>query len=219
MSVQALSWVFDHSEATGSDRLVLLTMANHYSRDGLCCPSFDTIGREARLSRSTVIRAVQSLEQGGHVGVVRDVQRGRSKVNHYRLLGFEEWCQADTIPLPERVSSAPRNGVSSDTRTKGGNQELFPSGSAAESAATAPSAVQLLVAGYVQDVRKVENGHEPARNWKAAAGRAAKKALDDGEPERVVAVCLGLAAREGKNPSTLQNIISDYHAKRPRRKR
>jgi hypothetical protein len=74
-----------------------------------------------------------------------------------------------------------------------------------------------LVAGYVDDYRAVCNGHDPSVRWKGAAGRAVKTALADGETPRDIAICLDITAREGKNPSALQNVLSDMHANRPRR--
>jgi DNA-binding Lrp family transcriptional regulator len=68
MSVQAMSWVFDHSPTTLGARLVLLSLANHASSDGgEIWPSQATIAQEARLSERQVRRCLKELEAGGHI--------------------------------------------------------------------------------------------------------------------------------------------------------
>ncbi|MDQ6797975.1 MAG: helix-turn-helix domain-containing protein, partial [Actinomycetota bacterium] len=85
MSVQALSWVFDYSPTTGSDRLVLLAIANHADVDGAhSFPGIDTLAREARVSRATAKRAIRGLEDHQHIDVVHGVGRGHP--NLYRVI-------------------------------------------------------------------------------------------------------------------------------------
>jgi hypothetical protein len=68
VSVQALSWVLEHSEARLADRLVLLSLADHAKADGTCAwPSVGTICRHARLSRRQVQYSLQALEQAGAI--------------------------------------------------------------------------------------------------------------------------------------------------------
>lgn len=73
MSVQALGWVFDHSPTTGSDRLVLLSLANHAgdtaNGDGYeAYPSNETIGREAGLTREQTVKdAINRLIADGAI--------------------------------------------------------------------------------------------------------------------------------------------------------
>jgi len=77
--------------------------------------------------------------------------------------------------------------------------------------------IQRLVAAYVEDMRAVE-GREPPRAWKAAAGRAIKTALADGEAEADIRVCLGIVAEEGNHPTNLVRVLRDKHRNRPRRR-
>lgn len=64
MSVQALAWVLEReSSTTGSDRLVLLSLANHANDAREAWPSIDTIMREAGIRRrQTVKDALGRLE-------------------------------------------------------------------------------------------------------------------------------------------------------------
>lgn len=73
MSVQAIGWVLDFSPTRGTDRLVLIALANHAGKspvDGAweSYPGVDTIAREANVSRlRTVQEALARLEAEGHI--------------------------------------------------------------------------------------------------------------------------------------------------------
>lgn len=49
-----------------------------------CCPSQDEIAAACCMSTHTVIRALQTLQARGYVGVAR---RGQGKTNVYRIIG------------------------------------------------------------------------------------------------------------------------------------
>lgn len=73
MSVQAIGWVLDHSPAQGTDRLVLIAIANHAGKDPTgeaweAWPSVALIQREAGLNRGrTVQDALARLVTGRHL--------------------------------------------------------------------------------------------------------------------------------------------------------
>lgn len=68
MSVHVISWVLKHSEAKGSDRLVLIALADKASDDGThAYPSVDTLARESRCSRRTVQSSLRKLEADGRL--------------------------------------------------------------------------------------------------------------------------------------------------------
>lgn len=75
MSVAALSWVLEHSDARLADRLVLLSLADHAKSDGTgAWPSIDTIARHSRVSRRAALYSLQSLEAQGAI-----VRTGKSR--------------------------------------------------------------------------------------------------------------------------------------------
>lgn len=77
MSIQAIAWVLENSEATLADRLVLLAIANHADARGRnAWPAIPLIAREARVDERTVYRALQALEQRGEIVIVK--RPGRS---------------------------------------------------------------------------------------------------------------------------------------------
>jgi DNA-binding Lrp family transcriptional regulator len=109
MSVHATTWVWDHATTvTGSTLLVLLAIADAANREGEgSCQAVGTLARMARVSESTVHRAIRDLREGGlieHTGV-----SGRYRTNVYSLplMGVTpvtgDTCQSDTP-----VTSAPR---------------------------------------------------------------------------------------------------------------
>ena len=91
MSVQAISWVLDHSPSKGTERLVLLSLANHAHDDGShAWPAVATIGREANVSERSVQRALRALEEAGAIladGLAPDERLRRDRrPTMYRVL-------------------------------------------------------------------------------------------------------------------------------------
>lgn len=96
MSVQALGWVLDHSPTKGSDRLVLLSIANHAGTspvDGAweAWPGTATLQREARLDRERTVKdALARLVEAGAIervvnGAPDDRVRKDRRTNLYRI--------------------------------------------------------------------------------------------------------------------------------------
>lgn len=84
MSIRAIAWVLEHSEAEGVDRLVLIAIANHVRGDGgESRPGQRRIAREARVAQSTASRAIRRLVESGELEIVT-TGRGQT-TNRYRL--------------------------------------------------------------------------------------------------------------------------------------
>lgn len=67
MSVKVMSYVWDIPEFKGSDKLVMLCLADHADDKGMCWPSIDTIARKSGVSPTTVKNTLKKLEAGGWV--------------------------------------------------------------------------------------------------------------------------------------------------------
>lgn len=65
MSVKVMSYVWDIPSFKGSDKLVMLCLADHADDSGLCWPSIDTIARKSGVSPTTVKSTLKKLEKGG----------------------------------------------------------------------------------------------------------------------------------------------------------
>lgn len=90
MSVESISLVLNHSRAQGTDKLVLLGIANH-DGDGGSWPSVATLARYANRSESAVIRALRRLEESGELRTHRNgggTHRTRSdrRPNRYEIV-------------------------------------------------------------------------------------------------------------------------------------
>jgi Helix-turn-helix domain len=88
MSTHALSWVFQHSDARGGDRLVLLVLADRAGEreDGafIAWPGVLRIAREARLSERQVQRCLKNLVEAGEIAPSGTSNKGTTV---YRLRG------------------------------------------------------------------------------------------------------------------------------------
>lgn len=72
MSIQAVAWVLEHSQAKLADRLVLIAIANHADARGWnAWPSIGKIAEEAGVHDVTVWRSITALEQIGELTVQR----------------------------------------------------------------------------------------------------------------------------------------------------
>lgn len=68
MSVQALTWVIEHSEATGGARCLMFAIANHADQGGhRCWASVETLAHEARMTPRGARAALRRLEGQGEI--------------------------------------------------------------------------------------------------------------------------------------------------------
>ena len=108
MSVEQLAAVLHHSTAKGSDKLVLLGIANH-AGDGGAWPAVATLARYANLKPRAVQYALARLVESGEL--VRYVQAGGlagwaefTRPNRYDVtVSCPEWCD-------HSASHRPRDG-------------------------------------------------------------------------------------------------------------
>ena len=86
MSVQATTWVWEHSQSEGSTRLVLLAIADAANRDGKrSFQSAETIARMCKMSSRTVRRQIKVLQELGELEV--EGRSGFHGTNSYRIVG------------------------------------------------------------------------------------------------------------------------------------
>lgn len=110
MSVEALAAVLHHSKASGTDKLVLLGIANH-AGDGGAWPTVATLARYANTTERTVRRSLGKLVQLGELAVHRQAggtsdRRPHERPNRYDVLVA---CPATCDRTPQhRVKPLPR---------------------------------------------------------------------------------------------------------------
>lgn len=152
MSIQAVAWVLEHSEATYADRLVLIAIANHIGPTGWAYPSVNTIASEARVDRSTVYRCIQNLVDSGELSAIK--RPGKAS-----LYGISAMHQGSQIETP-KGSHLRAQGVASRNKPMG---EMRPEPS--EPSRTAPplppkldGATRERGAAFMRSLRKREVG-------------------------------------------------------------
>jgi hypothetical protein len=101
MSVEAMASVLHHSQASGTDKLVLLCIANHEGEGG-AWPSVDTLARYCNCSERSVQRSVQRLVKMGelrvtlHAGGNGDTRADRRPNRYDVLVGCPDGCDRST---------------------------------------------------------------------------------------------------------------------------
>ncbi|MEV2238801.1 helix-turn-helix domain-containing protein [Micromonospora sp. NPDC049891] len=92
-----MSWVWDHSPVGGTDRLVLLAIADCAADDGTdAWPSIATLARKTRVDTRTVQRVIRRLVEGGHLMV--DTTAGGRKSNTYTVVMSESDPRQNATP-------------------------------------------------------------------------------------------------------------------------
>lgn len=99
MSVEASTWVWNHSAATGTDKLVLLRIADQADKfGGNSWPGIATIARDCGVVPKTVQAVIRRLENAGDL--LRLVNAGGSRStrsdrrpNRYDLPGVPGWLE------------------------------------------------------------------------------------------------------------------------------
>lgn len=95
--------MWTESTARGTDRLVLLALAEHADETGLCHDlSLRSIADYVRVHRATVARSIKRLEGLREVVAVRHEIRGRGRRHRYLIV-----MSRDYDDLCSRVNSAP----------------------------------------------------------------------------------------------------------------
>lgn len=104
MSVQAMSWVFEHSEARLAARLVLLAIANHADADGRnAWASVRRLAEEAHVSERQARYGLRQLEAAGEIVDVGMSERG---THTYELPALAGALFAPAESAPGRIGTS-----------------------------------------------------------------------------------------------------------------
>lgn len=134
MSVQALSWVFDHEKTTsGTDRLVLLALANHANDAGEAWPSKATLARETNITREETVRlSLRRLELAGLIETVTKAAPDERipadrRPNLYRLLFSVDNSTTPRLTGPRQTRERLHAKRANDSTRNGGETVIEPS--------------------------------------------------------------------------------------------
>jgi len=104
MAIAAIEWAFEQCLPNPSCKLVLLALADHADKHGLCWPSIARIEQRTSLSRSSVIRALAQLEK---LRLIVRTRRGPTS-NSYLLPSVTMTSKSAQIELSPGVTMTPK---------------------------------------------------------------------------------------------------------------
>lgn len=197
MSIQAVSYVLQHSKTKLWDRLVLISLANHANPWRRTWPSVRLLAKEAGLSRRTVQRALNRLEKMGEIEEVDPKIEGSPGTVVWHMLRYEqvepdvgEATEKSPIRSPSDSRRFPIRGSSKTTRNRAkGRQPDTPPGANRDAptggnwhkraSARHPGGVPVAPpagegghgGGAEVDARTVKNHQEHARAFQDAGAR------------------------------------------------
>lgn len=116
MSFEAINWAWKQRGLTSTQKLTLLALADRHNPDYGCFPSISKICSDTELSRSTVIRCTQYLQEAGLISKEKAQRKNGSDTSNRYILGFEVGVSAQHPPsvteTPPAVSGGhPHNQV------------------------------------------------------------------------------------------------------------
>jgi hypothetical protein len=116
VSIEHMAVVLHHSRAKGTDKLILLGIANHEG-DGGAHPGVPTLARYANVAESSAREAVRRLEASGEVEVViggGPLMPNGGRTNAYRVL----------VVCPPECDRSPHHRLSTPTGPPVGGQPV-----------------------------------------------------------------------------------------------
>jgi hypothetical protein len=69
MSWSALDWASKQNTGNGTNKLVLICLANYADDTNVCFPNYKTLIKITELSRSTIIRSLKQLQEKGFIEI------------------------------------------------------------------------------------------------------------------------------------------------------
>jgi hypothetical protein len=133
MSVQAMSWVWEHSRSEGNARLVLLAIADQVNKRGVdAWPSQQRLAEKCRISDRTVRRAVEELVGLGELevekyrGPVVDGKSGR-RTHRYSLPKLADSLSGNPVEVVGQVDEVVGQNVEVVGHGCPGNRPVEPS--------------------------------------------------------------------------------------------
>jgi hypothetical protein len=230
MSARATTWVWEHSESRGLDRLVLLAIADEANHRGeQARASLEDLSSKSKVAKSTVQGCTKRLESLGELEVtVQGNGRGRATV--YALKGMRKGTSDGTLPSEERYANVPgavRSGNGLPPPAVQGSLVLSPpqqgsltlspqeapplSGADAPTTGGSTSNTKILVSYWVSEC--LEHGWKPMQTWCDVAAKELATIRSE-KPEELIRSAIRIAADERKHPGRLPHVIADLEAGR-----
>ncbi|WP_020108303.1 helix-turn-helix domain-containing protein [Nocardia sp. 348MFTsu5.1] len=128
MSWKAVDWATDAHVGSPVLKLILILLANKADEYFSCYPSVRTLMAESGAGRSTVLRALNTLETDGYLTRRAQFHQSGAQRSSRYFLNHPDSPQVDSDPGPELTLSRPDLGRAPSRRQTGGVSERHPPG-------------------------------------------------------------------------------------------
>ena len=114
MSIEAMTVVLNHSKAKGTEKLILLGIANHHGDQG-AWPSVSTLAHYSNMSDRRVQQVIKALEESGELRVEmgKGAGVGKYKTNRYWI---NVTCPPNCTGFPQHSHAKPASPLESQTK-------------------------------------------------------------------------------------------------------
>lgn len=212
MSVRVMSWVFEHSKATGNDRLVLLAIADRCDDDGgNCWKSTAALAAKAKVSKRTAQRCIDHLVAMGELSI--EERPGTTNMLTVVMDEGRQVVTPDAEPTPARgvklsplTAVTPRQPDTRDTSVQGGVTTVSP-----DTSKNHPSTPQPPAEAGV-------GGPPKARGWPCRRHSKPRNACAECKAE-IDRIAAEAAARERRHNNAVFAEIAEAKANAVRRPR
>lgn len=181
MSSSALNLVWGMSEPKGTDRMILIALADHAGHDGVVSVPVRRLAECAGISKTTAAEAMSRLQRDGHIAVI-DHGASPTKSPTYRIIfgqGEPDTSAptADTAPV-RIVPAAPHKPKPDPAPTVQATSAPTPTPRPKESLSVAKGHPETLVGEILTAARIPPPQSEPFRWFARRHYDAAEKILD-----------------------------------------
>jgi hypothetical protein len=116
MSIKAMTFVWEHSTAQGTDLLCLLALADYANDEGEAYPGIKRLAQKCRVGERAIQKVIAKLKEAGEIDVeyCEGLKTSTGHTNRYTLKKYQEGMNART-PLPLRDEPQDTPGVNVGT--------------------------------------------------------------------------------------------------------
>lgn len=118
-----MSQVWDNTELSSTEKIVMLSLADHANDEGVCYPSVTRLTQRTGLSERAVQGAMKRLREGGYLSVEKNAGRAGSNLYTLHLTPaadappHEMHPRSRCTPPPQEVRVTPAAGAPKPSRT------------------------------------------------------------------------------------------------------
>ncbi|NNP69241.1 helix-turn-helix domain-containing protein, partial [Acinetobacter sp. Ac_5812] len=118
MSLDATIWAWKADVKNGSQRLVLLTLADRAGENHRCFPSIKRMEKDTKLNRKTIMKVLDELEADSHIKFTGEIVGNGVKI--YQLIGVLGREEDSTTSTKKGTSTENGTGINLGTGSNNG---------------------------------------------------------------------------------------------------